>query len=150
MYHACKINSIHLTLTNSLLYHSANKKIHLPSAPEQRPAIPSPDLRHSHLERGRRHEPLLDVVHLHLVVLAAVDDDDVGGVAVVDDAVRLDARHAGGVEGPLVLPRAERHQALHGDLRRAQADADSGHRQTDRQSMAAMCRRGVKGRCGNI
>ena len=70
----------------------------------------------SHLQRGRRHQSLLDVVHLHLVVLAVVDDDDVRGVAVVDDSVRLDARHARGVEGPLILPGAERHHPLHRDL----------------------------------
>jgi hypothetical protein len=53
------------------------------------------------------------VVDGHPEVSALVVDGNVGGVAPVDDPVLINARQSGCIEHTLVLPRAQRHQALH-------------------------------------
>lgn len=56
------------------------------------------------------------VVDGHPEVSALVVDGNVGGVTPVDNPVLINARHSSRVENSLVLPRAQRHQALHQNL----------------------------------
>jgi len=53
------------------------------------------------------------VVDGHPEVSALVVDGNVGGVAPVDDPVLINTWQSGCIEHTLVLPRAQRHQALH-------------------------------------
>lgn len=58
------------------------------------------------------------VVDEHLVVASLVQDNNVIGVTVVDNAIGFQTRNTGRVKGALVLPGAERDHALDHDLKK--------------------------------